>query len=184
MPEEVQQAYDELPDRIDFNFHIKPILSDRCYACHGPDQNGRKANLRLDTEEGAFEALEGGGRAFVAGNFGKSMAIQRMLSDDPEYMMLPPESNLQLSPKEIATIAKWVRQGADWKPHWSFITPKAPEVPQIPNPDWQKNNAIDNFVLHKLATEGLNPSPQADKERLLRRVTMDLTGLPPTIKEM
>ena len=184
LPEEVQQAYEELPDRIDFNFHIKPILSDRCYACHGPDQNGRKANLRLDTEEGAFEALEGGGRAFVAGNFGKSMAIQRMLSDDPEYMMPPPESNLQLSPKEIATIAKWIKQGADWKPHWSFITPKAPDVPQIPNPDWQKNNAIDNFVLHKLAAEGLKPSPKADKERLLRRVTMDLTGLPPTIGEM
>ena len=184
LPEEVQQAYEELPEKIDFNFHVKPILSDRCYACHGPDQNGRKANLRLDTKDGAFETLESGKRAFVAGNFGKSMAIQRMLSHDPEFMMPPPESNLQLAPKEIATIAKWIEQGADWKPHWSFILPEAPAIPEVANPDWPKNNAIDNFVLRKLADQDLGPSPKADKERLLRRVTIDLTGLPPTIKEI
>ncbi|MDN5213517.1 DUF1553 domain-containing protein [Fulvivirgaceae bacterium BMA12] len=184
LPEEVQTAYEELPEKIDFNFHVKPILSDRCYACHGPDQNSRKASLRLDTEEGAFEALESGGRAFVAGNFKKSMAIQRMLSHDPEFIMPPPESNLHMTAEEVAIIAKWVKQGAEWKGHWSFIPPESVEIPDPVNPDWQADNAIDHFVLQELSRQGLTPSPRAGKERLLRRVTMDLTGLPPTIEEI
>ena len=184
LPEAVQKAYENLPEQIDFNYHIKPILSDRCFACHGPDQNTRNGNLRLDTEKGAFATLESGGKAFVAGNINKSMAIERMLSHDPEFIMPPPESNLQLSPREIAMIAKWVDQGADWKPHWSFIVPERPETPEIPDSKWLKNNPIDNFVLQKLKEAQLKPSPKAGRERLLRRVAIDLTGLPPTIEEM
>ena len=124
LPSEVELAYDELPENIDFNFHVKPILSDRCYTCHGPDNNARKADFRLDTEEGAFTALADGGHAFAPGKLGKSKAIERISSNDPEFMMPPPESNLELDPREVAIIAKWIEQGAEWKSHWSFLKPK------------------------------------------------------------
>ena len=100
-------------------FHVKPILSDRCYACHGPDENARKANFRLDTEEGAFSALENGGHAFSAGNSSSSEAIERILSDNPNEQMPPPDSRLSLTASEIAILVKWVDQGAEWKQHWS-----------------------------------------------------------------
>ena len=108
LPPEIMMASEDLPEQIDFNFHVKPILADRCYKCHGPDNNARKADFRLDTEEGAFAVLASGGHAFVAGKLGKSKAIDRISSNDPEFMMPPPESNLTLNSREIATIAKWV----------------------------------------------------------------------------
>jgi len=169
---------------VDFNDHIKPILSDRCFVCHGPDNNSRKAELRLDTEEGAlWKKLESGGYAFVAGDTKASEAYQRMLSDDPETMMPPPKSHLSLSGAEKELIAKWIRQGAVWKKHWSFIPPEKPVIPGHSLKEWV-NNPIDEFVAEKLDQHGLEPSTEALKERLLRRVTFDLTGLPPTAEEI
>lgn len=184
LPSEVDQAYAELPEVIDYNFHVKPIISDRCYACHGPDKETRKAGLRLDIEENAFAALESGSRAFVHGNLKKSEAINRILTDDPEQVMPPPDSKLSLDAREVATIVKWVKQGAEWKPHWSFIVPEKPEVPDDFPDEWAPNNEIDHFIYQRLGQEKLTPSPKADKERLIRRVTMDLTGLPPSLEEV
>lgn len=184
LPEKVKLAYEVLPDNIDFNFHVKPILADRCYACHGPDNNARKADFRLDTEEGAFTVLASGGHAFVGGNLRKSKAIERIVSDDPEFMMPKPESNLSLNPREIAIIAKWVKQGAHWKSHWSFSKPVKAEPPDIADGSWQIANPIDNFMLKKLEQQGLTPARQAPRATLLRRVSLDLTGLPPTVEEL
>ena len=123
LPQRVEEAYEVIPEKIDFNIHVRPILSDRCFACHGPDKNSRKANLRLDTEKGAFSAFDSLGQLipFIAGDIDHSIAFQRMISDDPEYQMPPPESNLTLAPDEIAIIARWIEQGAKWKDHWAFI---------------------------------------------------------------
>ncbi len=111
-----------LPEQVDYNFHVKPLLSDRCYACHGPDDNARKADLRLYTEEGAKQArLESGGHAIVPGSLRRSVLYHRIYANDPDEVMPPPESNLTLSAYEKALIARWIEQGAQWKPHWSFI---------------------------------------------------------------
>jgi hypothetical protein len=176
---------DGLPDRVAFNYHIKPILSDRCFACHGPDRNARSTEFRLDTEEGAFAALieSKGEHAIVSGDPHNSEIFRRIVSEDPEYQMPPPESNLTLSSREVALITKWIEQGAEWKKHWSFIPPEDPELPKVKNSSWVKND-IDRFVLGRLEQEGLQPSSQADKEQLIRRVTFDLTGLPPTLEEI
>lgn len=185
LPEEVASAYEKLPQKVDFNFHVRPILSDRCYSCHGPDEQGREADLRLDLEETAFAALSSGeGYAFVAGKPGKSLAIQRILSQDPELVMPPPDAHLDLTEVEKAMLVKWVEQGARWKKHWAFIPPGKPPVPKVKNKAWIVQNPIDPFIYRRLADQGLSPSPEADKERLLRRVTMDLTGLPPTIESI
>ncbi|SFE84705.1 DUF1553 domain-containing protein [Thermoflexibacter ruber] len=174
-----------LPEKVDFNFHIKPILSDRCFACHGPDNNARKAGLRLDTEEGAFGELpESKGRyAIVKGNLGKSRLFYHINATNPEEMMPPPESNLKLNEYEKALIGKWIEQGAEWKKHWSFIPPQKPEVPKVSNTSFIKNE-IDNFILQKLEKEGLKPSPLVSKEKLIRRASFDLIGLPPTVEEI
>lgn len=184
MPKEVEMAYAELPENVDFNFHVKPILSDRCFACHGPDANTRKADMRLDLEESAFAALSNGNHAFVSGRPEKSESIIRILSEDPEVSMPPPESNLSLTAKEKATIIKWIEQGAKWKEHWAFAKPEKPEAPQPINSDWKTNNEIDRFIQQGLAIQGFEPSSEANKERLLRRVSIDLTGLPPTIEQL
>lgn len=184
IPEDVEVAYNALPESVDFNFHVKPILSDRCYACHGPDKNTRKADLRLDLEEEAFSKLSSGNYAFVSGKPKKSESIQRILSNDPEIMMPPPESHLSLSATEKAMIMKWIEQGAEWKAHWAYVKPKKPELPKGADTSWVRHNAIDEFVQVKLKQKGFVPAPEAVKERLLRRVTMDLTGLPPTIGEI
>ncbi len=183
LSKEVTQAYETLPDIVDYNFHIKPILSDRCYTCHGPDANTRKAGLRLDIEEEAFKKLESGNYAFVRGSISKSEVIHRLLSDEPDKMMPPPDSELMVTDREIALIAKWIEQGSQWKEHWSFLALKDPEIPQLNN-HWTRNNNIDNYIQSNLLQLGLEPSPQADKEHLIRRVTMDLTGLPPTIEDI
>jgi hypothetical protein len=184
VPDEIAEAYQELPAKIDFNYHVKPILSDKCYHCHGPDKNTRKAEFRLDTNEGAFSELREGGFAFVSGNPSKSIAIQKILSERPELRMPPVESHLSLSKSEIATLYKWVEQGAEWKKHWSFIPPVKQAVPDELPTGWKAINEIDHFILERIHAEGLTPSQQADKERLLRRLTIDLTGLPPTLEEI
>ncbi|MBX2843723.1 MAG: DUF1553 domain-containing protein [Flammeovirgaceae bacterium] len=184
-PQEIVEASLNLPEKIDFNLHVKPILSDRCFACHGFDNNKREAGLRLDTEEGAYAALteSPGKHAIVPGKLGKSEVWFRMISDDPEQAMPPKESNLSLSNEEIATIVKWIEQGAEYKPHWSFIKPEKPEVPAV-NQESLVKNEIDNFVLNKLAKQSLSLSKEANKETLVRRVYLDLTGLPPSLEQI
>ncbi len=182
MPESVSKAYQDLPEKIDFNFHVRPILSDRCFHCHGPDEKARKADLRLDIEETAFAALASGhGHAIVSGKPVKSALVKRILSEDPEFIMPTPESKLSLTDHEKATLIKWIEQGAEWKDHWAFIPPQKPPLPKV---EAGVEHPIDKFVAQKLAAKGLKFSPEADKERLLRRVTMDLTGLPPTVEEI
>ena len=173
-----------LPEVVDYNFHIRPIFSDRCYTCHGPDANARQADLRLDEENGAKETkLSSGGYAIVPGSARKSLLYARIRSEAPEQRMPPPESNLTLSENEIALIARWIDQGAEWKTHWSFLPPVASPFPSVEQSDWPVNE-IDYFILSRLEREGLMPSAAADRNTILRRVTFDLTGLPPTVGEL
>ena len=172
-----------LPEHVDFNFHIKPILSDRCFTCHGPDEGTRKADLRLDLEEEAFAKLKSGhGRAFHPKRPDKSESLKRMKSDDPDYQMPPPESNLSLSDQEIALLEKWIDQGAEWKKHWSFIPPQKMKIPDNHSSKWIEMNDIDHFVLSKAQEYSLEVSESADPARLVRRVYMDITGLPPSVE--
>lgn len=174
-----------LPEEIDFNYHIKPILSDRCFACHGPDANKREAGLRLDLEVDAFAALgeEKDHYAIVPGKPHKSGVYARITSTKQDLMMPPPESNLKLSKKEIALITRWIEQGAAYKPHWSFIKPEKPEIPQMDDRTWGRNE-IDAFIQAKMLANDLKPSGEAGKEILIRRLSFDLTGLPPSVVEV
>ncbi len=174
----------DTPEVVDYNYHVKPILSDRCYQCHGPDDAARQAGLELHEEAGAKnQLLPSGGHAIVPGSLRRSKAFRRITSQDPEKQMPPPESNLTITDRERALLARWITQGAEWKAHWSFIPPTTPAIPIVRNKEWPRGT-IDRFVLAKMENEGLSPSPQASRERLLRRVTLDLTGLPPSVEEM
>lgn len=173
-----------IPDKIDFNFHVKPILSDRCFTCHGPDENTRKENLRFDTKEGAFAAL-GKNKdhfAIVPYDVENSTLVDRIFSGVSEEMMPTPESNLTLNNYEKEILKKWIEQGAEWKEHWSFLPIKDVDVPEIS--EGKINNEIDNFVLAKLNAQKLKSMGMATKTQLIRRVTFDLTGLPPTLEEI
>ncbi len=172
-----------LPDEVDFNFHVKPILSDRCFACHGPDEGARKAGVRLDDEAFAFDLLDSLEDHYIIkpGDLEKSELYQRITNTNVEQKMPPLESNLSLSNYEIALIKRWIEQGAEWKPHWSFIQPEKSLLPKVEQTDWPQN-AIDFFVLGKLEVLKRNPSVKASKEKLLRRLSFDLTGLPPDLK--
>ncbi|RMG29459.1 MAG: DUF1553 domain-containing protein [Bacteroidetes bacterium] len=179
-----QAASEPLPQVVDYNFHIRPILSDRCYACHGPDAHKREAGLRLDTEAGAKGLLaETRHRAVVPGKLEESALWYRISHEDPEERMPPPASNLSLNEREKLLLKKWIEQGAEWKPHWAFMPPKMPDIPVVKHKDWPKN-AIDYFVLHGMESKGLSPSPEASREQLIRRLSFDLRGLPPTLEEM
>ena len=178
-----------LPSRIDFNFHIKPILSDRCFKCHGSDAEARKAGLRLDLEEGVFADLKADGeKAFVKGDLSRSVAWMRIASTDPDVQMPPPESNLELTSFEKALISKWIEQGAQWQSHWAFVPPRKPSIPNLQNrsvsPSNEAKNAIDYFVQAKHLERGLEPSPPAQKVALIRRLSFDLRGLPPSFEEV
>ena len=185
LPEEVALAYEELPEAVDFNIHVKPILSDKCFACHGPDLAAQKAGLSLHDPEMAFAGLkESPGKfAIKPGNLNKSELFHRIISDDEEYRMPSIESNLTLTPREKAILIKWIEDGAEYKPHWAFIPPQEQDLPKVKDKSWSKN-PIDHFVLAKLEAEKIKPSPEADKEILLRRLSLDLTGLPPSLAEM
>jgi hypothetical protein len=172
-----------LPEVVDFNFHVKPILSDRCFKCHGPDDRARKASLRLDLKTGVFGELPSGRRAVVAGRPGRSELVRRITSTDPKVMMPAPDSHLTLSEYEKAVLIRWVEQGAEWKPHWSLIRPEKPALPAVRTGGWAKND-LDRFVLATLESRRLRPSPEAPRETLIRRASFDLTGLPPTIEEI
>jgi hypothetical protein len=176
--------YDKtLPAVIDYNLHVKPILSDKCFLCHGPDKNnGQKAGLNLSNSEGARALLKDGNHAIVSGSIGKSELYTRIITTDEDLMMPTKASNRILTDYEKAVLTKWIEQGAVYKPHWAFIPPEKKDLPFVNDKSWPQNG-IDNFVLHKLEENNLKPAPVADKETLLRRVTLDLTGLPPTIEE-
>ena len=170
---------------VEYHRDIRPILADKCFACHGPDSGNRQANLRLDSAEGAYAALESD-EALVAIRPGKpeqSEAYQRIVSTDPDVRMPPASSNLSLTPSQKQLIQKWIEQGAVYQPHWAFIPPRKSPVPLDPNDRWSRN-AVDVFVLRKMKEHGLGPGPAASREQLIRRVTFDLTGLPPTLEEI
>ncbi|MFO0910754.1 MAG: PSD1 and planctomycete cytochrome C domain-containing protein [Isosphaeraceae bacterium] len=162
---------------VRFNRDIRPILSRHCYACHGPDARQRKADLRLDTKAGAFAEHEGVA-PFVAGKPDESEALERIVSPDKSLRMPPGGDDKRLLPEQIALLKRWVEQGAEWETHWSFEPPTRPTLPKVKNAGWPRN-PIDHFVLARLEAEGLAPSPEADRPTLLRRVFLDLTGLPP-----
>lgn len=176
---------EQIPENISYNFHIRPILSDNCFACHGPDANKRKAGLRLDMAESAYKALEEnpGAHAFVPGKPELSEAFMRISSQDEGQIMPPPESNLSLTGHEVKLIEKWIRQGAEYEPHWAFVAPVDQDLPEVKNTEWVKNE-IDRFILHKQELKGVAPNEEADKERLLKRISLDLTGLPPSLEMM
>ncbi|MBY0523954.1 MAG: DUF1553 domain-containing protein [Gemmataceae bacterium] len=170
------------PRKIDFNRDIRPLLSDACFHCHGPDKAKRKANLRLDTEEGAFADL-GDGRAIVAGDPGKSEVFRRIVATKDKERMPPVNSGRHLTAEQVALIRQWIEQGAKWQKHWSFIAPQRPELPKVKETRWPRN-PIDAFILERLERERLAPSPEADRTALVRRLTLDLTGLPATPAEV
>lgn len=174
-----------VPATVDYNWHIKPILSDRCYKCHGPDDQARKAALRLDTQDGAYGVSREDSTLHIIapGNAAASLLMKQITSDDPRQRMPPPESNLSLTQQEIALIQRWIDQGADWKPHWAFIPPAEPDLPEINHDAWARG-PIDYFILQKIESAGLSPSDEASRTELIRRVTFDLTGLPPTPAEL
>ncbi len=166
-----------------FNRDIRPILSDICYQCHGPDAGQRQAGLRLDTSDGATGLLESGARAVVPGDLEASELLRRITSSDADVRMPPPDSGKQLSAGQIELLRRWIAQGAPWQGHWSFLPPQRPEIPAVQHADLVRN-PIDNFILQRVEQAGLPPSAEADREALLRRVTLDLTGLPPTLAEV
>lgn len=174
--------FDQIDRVVDFNYDVQPILSDRCYQCHGPDENSRRAGLRLDDEKIAFSKLSSGSKALVSGSLFKSEVAHRILSNDPEEVMPTPESKLLLTNKEKAIILKWIDQGAQWKDHWAFIPPEVNKTNNILTK--KESNPIDFFIENKLNENGLTFSEPAIKERLIRRVYFDLTGLPPSIEDV
>ena len=168
---------------VDFVRDIRPILFDKCVKCHGPDDKQRKVDLRLDTLAGASAELSEGGKAFVPGKPDQSVALQRILSTDPKQKMPPPDSGKQLSAREIDLVRMWIAQGAHWHEHWAFTSPERPNLPGGYH-DAEVRNPIDAFVFARLRQEQLEPAAAADKVTHLRRLSLDLIGLPPSISEL
>ena len=168
----------EAEDAISFNRDIRPILADKCFYCHGQDANKREADLRLDDRAAALAA-----GAFVPGDIGASKLVQRIHSTDPDTQMPPPDSNRMLTAAEKQLLERWVAAGAGYETHWAFVPPQRPELPAVQRADWVVN-PIDRFVLAKLESAGLSPSPPADRKTLIKRLSIDLVGLPPTPEEV
>ncbi len=169
-------------DQIDFNRDIRPILSAACYSCHGPDDESREADLRLDTHDGALVDLDGHA-AIVPGKPDESEVMRRILTEDPDERMPPAEGHEPLSEQEVDLLRRWIDQGARWSEHWAFVTPERPGVPENAEAAWFRN-PIDAFVSARLKEAGLEPSQEADRISLLRRLSLDLVGLPPTIDQV
>ena len=167
---------------LNYNLDIRPILADNCFACHGPDAKTRQANLRLDTKAGAFSEPSGY-PVIVPGKPEESELHLRIVSDDDAYRMPPADFNKTLTPEQIEAVTQWIREGANWEEHWAFTTPVRPTPPTVKNKDWGRN-PIDAFILSRLEKEGLTPASEADKRTLIRRLSFDLTGLPPTREEI
>ncbi len=169
--------------KVSFNDQIRPLLSNRCYRCHGPDEEDRKAKLRLDTREGAMKE-KGGFSAIVPGNIEDSELIFRIVTDDEDEMMPPPGKGERFSREEIDLFKQWIKEGAEYEVHWSYTKPVRPEVPVIEESVMRVRSPIDAFILDRLKKEGLSPGKEADRYTLIRRVSLDLTGLPPTKEEV
>ena len=168
---------------VDFNRDVRPILSSNCFKCHGPDAEKRQAGLRLDTVQGATSLVESGERAITPKQLTSSELWKRITSHDPETVMPPPSTKKSLSPAEIDILKRWIEAGAEYDPHWAFVPPQRPAIPTVKQTDWSQN-PIDQFVLARLEAAGLAPSAPASKETWLRRVTLDLMGLPPSTIEL
>tara|TARA_Y100000588_G_scaffold227062_1_gene240881 strand:- start:212 stop:3346 length:3135 start_codon:yes stop_codon:yes gene_type:complete len=171
-----------VPEVVKFNRDVRPILSSKCFHCHGPSEKSRKAKLRLDVEESAF-ADRNGVKAVVAGNLQDSELWHRIVHKDPDERMPPPESKKDLSQDEVKILEKWIEQGAKWEGHWSFLPVQKPALPEVKTKTWE-TNSIDRFILARLEANGLQPSPEADRRTLIRRLHLDLAGLPPTPEEV
>ncbi|QEL16510.1 DUF1553 domain-containing protein [Limnoglobus roseus] len=169
---------------VDFARDVLPILSEKCFFCHGPDEAARKAGLRLDTKDGAFRKKKDR-TMIVPGKSAESEVISRIVSKDADEQMPPPDSNRTLTPRQIETLKKWVDEGATWGQHWAYVPlPRAVVVPEVQSSKFKVQRSIDNFILSRLEKEGLSPSPSATKAAWLRRVSLDLTGLPPSVAEL
>ena len=168
-------------DTVDFTRDVLPILSENCFACHGPDEAARKAELRLDTRDGLFGEGRSGELAVVPGKPGESELVGRITAGAGRRQMPPAKFGKTLKPAEVETLRRWVEDGAEYRTHWAFAPPTRPPVPKAG--DWGAN-PIDQFIRARLATAGMVPNPEADKASLIRRVTLDLTGLPPTPAEV
>jgi Protein of unknown function (DUF1553)/Protein of unknown function (DUF1549)/Planctomycete cytochrome C len=171
------------PSKIDFNRDIRPILSDKCFQCHGPDSKKRKADLRLDLPESTFGAAASGERAVVPGKLDESQLFHRITSTEDEEKMPPPSAKKPLTPSEIERLKAWIEAGAPYPRHWAFVAPVRPRAPGTRKSSWVKS-PIDAFILARLEKEGLAPSPEADRATLIRRLSLDLIGLPPTVAEV
>lgn len=167
---------------LNYNLDIRPILADNCYACHGPDEKARQAELRLDTKAGAFSEPSGY-PIIVAGNPDESELYRRITSNEDNYRMPPADFNKTLTPAQVEAITQWIRAGATWEEHWAFTTPTRPTTPAVKDAAWVRN-PIDAFILARLEAQGLTPAQEADKRTLIRRLSFDLTGLPPTREEV
>ena len=179
------QVVATMPDLVSYNFDIRPILSDKCLSCHGPDANKRKAGLRLDIAESAYQALKEhpSSHALVPGKPESSELFLRISSKDTNIIMPPPNSNLKLTQYEINLFERWISQGAKYEKHWAFVAPKKAALPKVSLTTWPRNE-IDYFILANQEQKGLQPNQEADKERILKRLSIDLTGLPPSFKMM
>jgi mono/diheme cytochrome c family protein len=171
--------------KLSFNEDVQPILAENCYACHGTDPGSRKADLRLDRAEHAMRKRKDGDPAIVPGKPDESPLVRRIESKDEKKMMPPPEAHKTLRPDQIALLRQWVAEGAEYEEHWSFIAPKRPPLPSIAadQAKWIRN-PVDQFILARLQREKLAPSVEADRRSLIRRVTLDLTGMVPTADEV
>jgi hypothetical protein len=166
----------------DFNERVRPILAGHCFKCHGPDDKARKARLRLDARDQAMRKLPSGKTAIVRGRLGDSELVRRIDSDEPSEVMPPPGTKNPLTPAEKQVLKEWIAAGAEYRQHWAFVTPRLPPLPKVLHADWPRT-AIDLFVLARLESERLTPSPEADRWTLIRRLSLDLVGLPPTPEE-
>jgi len=167
---------------VDFLHDVRPILAGKCFGCHGPDAEARQAGLRLDERDAALALLDSGTHAIVAGKPDEGQLLARVASSDPQFVM-PPSESKRLSPQEVATLRDWIAAGAPYARHWAYVKPVRPLLPTVQRQNWPRG-AIDHFVLARLEAERLPPSPPADRAALIRRVTLDLTGLPPTADEV
>ena len=165
--------------KIDFTREVRPILASHCFKCHGQDEGARKAKLRLDVREVAIKPAKSDAVAIVPGKPDQSELVNRIYSGDEDDLMPPPGAKNPLTPEDKETLKRWIAEGAEYKPHWAFTAPKQSPLPKVHDRNWPQND-IDHFVLARLEKEGLKPSPRADKFTLVRRLYLDLTGLPPT----
>ncbi len=176
-------AAPEASDTVEYNRDIRPILADKCWACHGPDEDNREGDLRLDTRAGALAANDDDERSIVPGKPDESLLIARIVTERKRRKMPPPKTNKTISAHELDLLRRWIAQGAEWQDHWSRVSPQRPAVPSVKNAAWVRN-PIDAFILRQLEAAGVEPAPLADRRTLIRRLSFDLTGLPPSPEEV